>query len=185
MLSVLSNPSVMLAIAAILLYLIWKWAYPKKKQYLVGLDDDREMALGSGPPQPVHGLIGAAQRPTIHPNNTQTIHRTTGKVSNSTMDAVTTIKGTGLFNGVQIKPRQRHALQRINPQDILAATTRPRGTPTPGVYKKNSNRQIRPEPAIKEGVGILPTVSTLKDIKHREVFSPLFSQTIAGADFDI
>lgn len=156
MLSVLSKPSVMMAIVAILLYVYWKWAYPTNSTFLPGLDDDRELALGSGLPQPVHGLIGAAQRPTIHPSNTQTIHRT-GKVSNSTMDAVTNIKGTGLFNGTQIKPRERHAMQRINPQDILAATTRPRGTPTPSVYqKKIQTGKFDPNQPSKRALEISP-----------------------------
>lgn len=130
-------------------------------------------------------LVGAGQHPQIHPRTTQTIHTNHSDVSNRTLDAVANIKGTGLFNGVEFKPRTRVAVQRVNPQDILAATTRPRGTPTPSVYKKNSNRQIRPEPVTKEGVAVLPTVSNLKDISKRETFSPLFSQSMQGQDFDL
>lgn len=172
-------------IVVLTIYVYYKWSRAPPRVVIFGHDedDDDDIALAKGPAGNPN-LIGAAQRPQIHPHNTQTIH-TTNKISNNTMDAVASIKGTGLFDGSEIKPRARTVMQRVKPQDILAATTRPRGTPTPGVFKKNSNRQIRPEPVVKEGVGHLQTVSNLKDIHKRETFSPLFSQSIDGKDFDI
>lgn len=178
MLSDLPNTT-LLALACVLLAIAWWWwDRTQSTRNVTKLSSSEEdIALGPGLSSDA-SLIGAPQRPRVHPHMTQTVHSTDGPVSNNTMDAVATIRGTGLFRGAEIKPRPRAPMQRLNAQDILSATSRPRGAPTPGVYKKNSNRQIRPDPSVKEGIDTLPSVSTLKDIRNRETFSPLLAGTI-------
>lgn len=166
-------PNTVIVVCVLVMLFAWYWYRQEDVPQFFGGEEAvdggggdmeaRRYALGGA------GLVGAAKRPDIHPRNTQTIHQSdASEVMNSTMDAVNKVRGTGLFKGIEMKPRSRLSVNNMSPESILAATSRPRGVPTPGVYKKNSNRQIRPDPTVKEGVDTLPAVSTLKNISSRE-----------------
>lgn len=175
-----TNIALMVLIACIIIWFIR--TRERAEQLTDGTYADTDIALGTANQSStdIPELIGAPRRPTINAHMTETIHATRADVSNTTMDSVQAIKGTGMFQGSELKPRGRPSMQRLNPQDILAATARPRGMQTPGVYKKNSNRQIRPDPALKEGVDTLPAISNLKDMAMRETYSPSLANIIDG-----
>ena len=142
--------------------------------------DANNFAMSTGTVQSNPYLVGAPQRPTVHPSVTTTVHSLTDNVNNSTMDAVHSIRGTGVFSGSELKPRARVAVKQLRASDVLAATSRPRSVPVPGVFKKNANRQIRPEPVVSSGVGTLPSISSLKSIRRRE--TELFGGLGIGGD---
>lgn len=129
--------------------------------------------------QALSSLVGAPQRPAIHPTMTVSVNDG-GVVANNTMTSVSQIRGTGMFQGTQISHRERPSLQMLKPEDILAAAARPRTIPVPGLLKKNSNRQIRPEPVAAEGVDVLPAISSLKDIDFRDTYSAALSHAIGS-----
>lgn len=153
----------------ILAALAYHYYYRRDTSFSVdGAYEDNEIALSSGDDYmgEASALVGAPVRPTVFPSQTQSIHVVSGNVSNSTMDAVGAIKGTGVFNGREIRPRPRHGIAAMTVESVLSASTRPRSV-IPR-EKTISNLQLRPDPVVKEGFDSLPAISSMRNLPTRQ-----------------